>query len=65
MNFNFELILFYITLVCGVIALIDIIFWAKKRKEANKKMPMIIDYARSFFPVSLPPLFNSPGPKIK
>jgi signal peptidase I len=53
MNFNFELILFYLTLGCGVIYLIDCLFWAKKRKNANKKMPLIIDYARAFFPVLL------------
>lgn len=53
MNFNFELILFYATLVCGLVALIDIIFWAKKRKITHRKMPIIIDYARSFFPVLL------------
>ena len=53
MNFNFELILFYATLVCGVIALFDVIFLAKKRKQTHKKMPLIIDYARAFFPVLL------------
>ncbi|SRR5579883_545732 len=53
MNFNFELILFYATLVCGVIVLLDVIFWAKNRSITHKKMPMIIDYARSFFPVLL------------
>lgn len=60
MNFNFELILFYATLVCGVIALLDMIFWAPKRKAAHPgvpkeeiKLPIIIDYARSFFPVLL------------
>src|SRR3982750_2866700 len=56
MNFNFELILFYATLVCGVIALFDIIFLAKKRKNARPKkdtLPIIIDYARSFFPILL------------
>jgi signal peptidase I len=65
MNFNFELILFYAVLISGVIALLDIIFWEKKRKvafaEKNKnvqkppemKLPLIIDYARSFFPVLL------------
>lgn len=53
MNFNFELILFYATLICGVIALLDVIFWAKKRNQAQKKMPIIIDYARAFFPVLL------------
>ncbi|MEO8402851.1 MAG: signal peptidase I [Gammaproteobacteria bacterium] len=58
MNFNFELILFYATLICGVIALFDIIFLAPKRKAATppntqEKLPVIIDYARSFFPVLL------------
>lgn len=53
MNFNFELILFYAIIVCGVITLLDIIFWAKKRKITQRKMPIIIDYARSFFPVLL------------
>jgi signal peptidase I len=65
MNFNFELILFYATLVCGVIALIDQIFFAKKRNlrhaqiAANVenppplKLPLLIDYARSFFPILL------------
>src|SRR5258708_3354848 len=65
MNFNFELILFYAVLISGVIALIDIIFFAKKRKKAyaesikgvnnppEMKYPLVIDYARSFFPVLL------------
>ncbi len=51
MNFNFELILFYATLISGVIYLIDVIFFARHRK--TEKMPVIIDYARSFFPVLL------------
>lgn len=52
MNFNFELILFYAVLISGVLALIDMLFFAKKRK-ATDKMPLIMDYARSFFPVLL------------
>lgn len=52
MNFNFELILFYATLITGVIALIDVLFFARKRNK-DGKMPVIIDYARSFFPVLL------------
>lgn len=52
MNFNFELILFYAVIISGVISLIDILFLAKKRKR-TQKMPVIIDYARSFFPVLL------------
>lgn len=65
MNFNFELILFYATLVAGLICLFDIIFLARRRKrksvsvKAKKKadgsprLPIIIDYAYSFFPVLL------------
>lgn len=59
MNFNFELILFYATLITGIITLFDILFLAPKRKLAEKnvleevKPPVIIDYARSFFPVLL------------
>jgi signal peptidase I len=54
MNFNFELILFYLVIISGVIALIDIIFLAKKRKQKQiSKLPMLIDYAWSFFPVLL------------
>jgi signal peptidase I len=53
MNFNFELILFYATLITGVISLFDVIFLApkRKRKKSAKSMPIIIDYARAFFPV--------------
>lgn len=54
MNFNFELILFYAVVISGVIALFDILFLAKKRKRAKvEKMPVLVDYARSFFPVLL------------
>src|SRR5579872_2155851 len=52
MNFDFELILFYAIVITGVIALYDIIFLAPKRKRlAREKLPIIIDYARSFFPI--------------
>lgn len=51
MNFNFELILFYLVAISGVIALFDWIFFAKKRK--TEKLPIIVDYARSFFPILL------------
>jgi signal peptidase I len=58
MNFNFELILFYATVITGLVSLFDIIFLAKKRKMrlqpgADIKYPILIDYARSFFPVLL------------
>lgn len=54
MSFNFELILFYATVISGVIALFDIIFLAPRRRQHHQeKMPLIIDYARSFFPILL------------
>ena len=54
MNFNFELILFYAVVISGAIALFDLIFLAKKRKKTHvKKLPILIDYAYSFFPVLL------------
>lgn len=54
MNFNFELILFYLVIISGVIGLLDIVFLSKKRrKKGVDKLPIISDYARSFFPVLL------------
>lgn len=58
MNFNFELILFYATIVAGVICLIDQLFFASRRKQRHHgkgemKLPILVDYARSFFPVLL------------
>ena len=56
MNFNFELILFYATLVTGIIALFDVLFLAPRRKRAASapaKLPILIDYSRSFFPILL------------
>lgn len=58
MNFNFELILFYATIVSGVIYLVDVLFLARRRQpkftaKGEIKYPLVIDYARSFFPVLL------------
>lgn len=53
MNFDFELILFYATLITGAIALLDVIFFAPRRRRLGKaktKPSLIIDYSRSFFP---------------
>ena len=47
---------FYLTLavvITGVIALLDVLFWARKRRRENTKQPVVIEYARSFFPVLL------------
>lgn len=51
MNFNFELILFYAVVISGIVVLMDKLFLAPKRKA--HKLPLIIDYARSFFPIFL------------
>jgi len=57
MHFNFELILFYAVAISGVIALFDLLFLARARKRryagAPVKFPILIDYARSFFPILL------------
>lgn len=54
MNFNFEVILFCALVISVIITLVDIFFLAPKRKKTpSKKMPLIIDYARSFLPVLL------------
>jgi signal peptidase I len=53
MNINVPLILVILTLLTGVIWLFDAIFFARRRKRAHKKMPVIVDYARSFFPIIL------------
>jgi signal peptidase I len=51
MNFNFELILFYATLVTGVISLVDLV--VKKLLHKQLKPTLLVDYAVSFFPVLL------------
>lgn len=55
---NFPLILLDITIISGLIALVDVLFWAPKRKSLSNDAyqipkPLVIDYARSFFPVLL------------
>ncbi len=54
MIFNFLNILSLLTIFTGVICLVDII-WRRCRKIVvnGKKHPVVIDYARSFFPVLL------------
>ncbi|PJD95197.1 MAG: signal peptidase I [Legionella sp.] len=47
---NFALILVLLSLFSGVIYLLDILFWEKKR-ATGQKPGRIIEYARSFFPV--------------
>lgn len=47
---NFALILVILSLISGAIYLLDILFWAKKRKEGEKP-GHIVEFSRSFFPV--------------
>ena len=54
MNFNFELVIFYLVVISGLISLVDILFLAPaRRKKHAEKLPMLVEYARSFFPVIL------------
>jgi len=47
---NFALWLVSLSLISGVIYLLDVLIWAKKRKP-NQRPTRIIEYSRSFFPV--------------
>lgn len=52
---SFELVLVIVTAVTGVIAYVDKVVWRPKRESAMMpdKEPIIIEYARSLFPVFL------------
>lgn len=52
MGFSFELLLTLAVLVSGFVWLLDTLFWARKRPK-NAKVPLAIEYSRSFFPVLL------------
>lgn len=47
---NFALILVVLSAITGFIALLDMVFWAKKR-SADQQPNKLIEYAYSFFPV--------------
>lgn len=59
MSFDFSALLVFLTFTSGLIWLIDCLFFAKKRNdqhasnenEEELKLPLIVDYAKSFFPV--------------
>lgn len=68
MNFDFALILVLVTSLCGVIWAIDSLLFAPKRRHSShgdkeiegteagvngKKEPVVVEYARSFFPILL------------
>lgn len=52
---NFELILVLVTVITGVIVFIDRLVWKPKRESATleRNEPMLVEYARSLFPVFL------------
>ncbi len=54
---NFPLLLVLATAVTGLIWLIDLLFFAPKRKAAmrndNGELPILVEYVQSFFPVLL------------
>ncbi len=52
MRFDFATILVALTFLTGVIWLLDSVFFAKNRKP-GAKLPMAVDYSKSFFPVIL------------
>jgi len=52
-NFDFPLYLTLGVLIAGVISLMDRLVWAPKRKTKGSKQPLVVEYARSFFPVLL------------
>jgi len=52
MTFDFPTILFLASLVTGVIWLVDILIWKPKRNKETSE-PVVVEYARSFFPIIL------------
>lgn len=53
MIFDFAFFLTIVVLITGFISLLDVLFWARKRRGTDKKPNWIIDYSRAFFPVLL------------
>jgi signal peptidase I len=53
MNLDFPAILVLLVLFCGVVSFVDWLYCKRNPAEKTSKKPMLIDYARSFFPVLL------------
>jgi len=49
---SFPAIMVTLVIVTGIIWLIDSLFWARKRNKEQKE-PLLVEYARSFFPIIL------------
>lgn len=52
MNIDFLLVLVILVFVSGAISLLDRVYFAKHR-GLDEKMPLLIEYSRSFFPILL------------
>jgi len=50
MNFDFPTILFLASLITGLLWLADVVLWKPKR-QSEEKEPIVVEYARSFFPI--------------
>lgn len=50
MDINFPLILVVLVFITGLVALIDKLFFAKKRRQEQQE-PVLVEYSKSFFPV--------------
>jgi len=57
MNFEFQTLLVFATLITGVIWLVDALAFAPRRRAAagdgEVKEPLLVEYSRSFFPIIL------------
>lgn len=53
MHFDFEVVLVGAVLVSGIVWLLDHLLFAKQRETAQGTEPVVVEYAKSFFPVLL------------
>lgn len=52
-HIDFPFILTALVVITGLVAILDIIFFAKRRQNQTKETPYIIEFSRSFFPALL------------
>ena len=54
MRVDFSLLLVTLTALTGLVWLIDSLFFARRRRQREQdKVPVVVDYSRSFFPIIL------------